>query len=88
MTTVEDILELKKSFKPEECSILRFAGAYVDSSKRVVTSFNKQFLNLEDTEFRRYLDIIKATYSKNIENNILNLSLKLSPALFFQEILN
>lgn len=73
MTTQADIAELKKRFKPEECSITRFAGAYVDANKNIVTQFNKSFLNLEDTEYKKYLEIIKAIYSKDIENKVLTL---------------
>lgn len=73
MITQQDVTELKRRFTPEECTITRFAGAYVDAHKNIVTSFNKNFLNLEDAELHKYLKIIREIYSNELENKLLTL---------------
>lgn len=73
MVTRKDILEIKRRFKKEECTISRIAGCYVDSSRTKVLSFNESFLNLEDEEFYKYLDIAKKSLSGTLGNNILEL---------------
>lgn len=72
-TLKKDIAELKRRFKPELCTIDRIAGAYVDAEKNKIATFNENFMNLDDTEIHKYLDIIKSVYSKNIGENILTL---------------
>lgn len=72
-TLKKDIAELKRRFKPELCTIDRIAGAYVDAEKNKIATFNENFMNLDDTELHKYLDIIKSIYSKNIGENILTL---------------
>lgn len=72
-TLKKDIAELKRRFKPELCTIDRIAGAYVDAEKNKIATFNENFMNLDDTEIHKYLDIIKCVYSKNIGENILTL---------------
>ena len=44
----KDILELKKRFKKESCTITRMCGCYVDANKNKILQFNENFLNLED----------------------------------------
>lgn len=73
MVSKKDILEIKRRFKKEECTVRRICGCYVDSSRTKVTSFSESFLNLEDEEFYKYLDILKKIYSGNLGNNILEL---------------
>ena len=69
----KDILELKKRFKKESCTITRMCGCYVDANKNKILQFNENFLNLEDEEFFKYLDIAKKTLSGTIGNNLLEL---------------
>lgn len=73
MVSKKDILEIKRRFKKEECTVQRICGCYVDSSRTKVTSFSESFLNLEDEEFYKYLDILKKIYSGTLGNNILEL---------------
>lgn len=74
MVTKKDILEIKRRFKKEEAAIQRLAGCYVDSSRKKVVTFNESFLNLEEVEFYKYLDIARKTLSGTMGNNILELS--------------
>lgn len=68
-----DILELKKRFTKNGCTITRMCGCYVDAHKNQVVKIGETFLNLEDDEFFKYLEIAKKTLSGTIGNQLLNL---------------
>ena len=51
----KDILELKRRFKKESCTITKMCGCYVDANKNKVVELSETFLNLEDEEFFKYL---------------------------------
>lgn len=70
----KDILELKRRFKKEACTFTKMCGCYVDSNKNKVVELNETFLNLEDEEFYKYLEIAKKALSGTIGNNLLELS--------------
>lgn len=70
----KDILELKRRFKKESCTITRMCGCYVDANKNKIVELNETFLNLEDEEFFKYLEIAKKALSGTIGNNLLELS--------------
>lgn len=69
----KDILELKRRFKKDACTFTRLCGCYVDADHNKVTSFGETFLNLEDEEFYKYLEITKKVMSGTIGNNLLEL---------------
>lgn len=69
----KDILELKRRFKKDTCTFTRLCGCYVDADHNKVTTFGETFLNLEDEEFHKYLEIAKKVMSGTIGNNILEL---------------
>lgn len=73
-----DMLELKKRFKKNECTITRMCGCYVDAHKEKVVKINETFLNLADEEFYKYLEIAKKTLSGTIGNNLLQLEYPLA----------
>ena len=64
----KDILELKRRFKKDACTFTRLCGCYVDADHNKVTSFGETFLNLEDEEFYKYLEIAKKVMSGTIGN--------------------
>lgn len=70
----KDVLELKRRFKKEECSISRMAGCYVNAQKEKVITLNEMFPNLPEEEYFKYLDIAKKTLSGSLGNNLLELS--------------
>lgn len=70
----KDILELKRRLKKGECTFTKMRGCYVDSQKNIVLHMNETFLNLEEEEFFKYLEIAKKTLSGTIGNNLLELS--------------
>ena len=73
----KDVMELKKRFKKESCSIDRLAGCYVDANKNKAIKFNESFLNMDDEEFYKYLEIAKKTLTGTLGNNILELDFPL-----------
>ncbi len=73
----KDVMELKKRFKKESCSIDRLAGCYVDANKNKSIKFNESFLNMDDEEFYKYLEIAKKTLTGTLGNNILELDFPL-----------
>lgn len=69
----KNILELKRRLKKDSCTFTRLCGCYVDADRNKVTSFGETFLNLEDEEFYKYLEIAKKILSGTVGNNILEL---------------
>ncbi len=69
----KDVLELKKRYKKESCTINRLAGCYVDANKHKVLKLNEDFLNMKEEEFFKFMDIAKKTMTGTIGNNILEL---------------
>lgn len=74
MVSKKDIMEIKRRFKKEECTIQKLCGCYVDASRTKVTTWSETFLNLDEEEFYKYLEIAKKSLSGTIGNNILELS--------------
>lgn len=70
----KDILELKRRLKKGECTFTKMRGCYVDSQKNILLHINETFLNLEEEEFYKYLEIAKKALSGTIGNNLLELS--------------
>lgn len=69
----KDISELKRRLKKDACTFTRVCGCYVDADRNKVTKIAETFLNLEDEEFFKYLDITKKVLSGTIGNNLLEL---------------
>lgn len=69
----KDISELKRRFKKDSCTITRMCGCYVDSERNRVVKLGETFLNLDEEEFFKYLDIAKKALSGTIGNNLLEL---------------
>ncbi|MBQ7953294.1 MAG: DUF4317 family protein, partial [Clostridia bacterium] len=60
------------------CTFTRVCGCYVDADHHKVTKISETFLNLDDEEFYKYLDIAKKVLSGTIGNNILELEFPLA----------
>lgn len=73
----KDIFELKSRLKKNGCTFTKMCGCYVNVDKEILIRFNETFLNLEEEEFYKYLDIAKKTLSGNIGNNLLELNFPL-----------
>lgn len=74
----KDVLELKKRFKKESCTFTRLCGCYVNADKSSIVDLNETFLNLEDEELFKYLEIAKKTLSGSLGNNLLDLEFPLA----------
>lgn len=69
----KDILELKKRLKKEQCTISAMSGCYVNSEKQIVATYRETFLNMEESEFFKYLEIARKILSGTLGNNLLEL---------------
>ncbi|VYU65023.1 DUF4317 family protein [Clostridium tertium] len=70
----KDILELKKRLKKDHCTFTKMCGCYVNGEKHVILKFRETFLNLDEDEYFKYLEIAKKVLSGTIGNNILELN--------------
>ena len=70
----KDILELKKRLKKDYCTFTKMCGSYVNGEKHVILKFRETFLNLDEDEYFKYLEIAKKVLSGTIGNNILELN--------------
>ncbi len=70
----KDILELKKRFKKDHCTFTKMCGCYVNGEKNILLKFRETFLNLEEDDYFKYLEIAKKVLSGTIGNNILELN--------------
>jgi len=70
----KDILELKRRFKKEQCTFTKVCGCYVNGEKNTILKFRENFLNLDEDDYFKYLEIAKKVLSGTIGNNILELN--------------
>jgi hypothetical protein len=68
-----EILEIRKQFKHENCSITKVSGCYVDGEKEIKTKFTESFLCLPEEETFKYFEIFKKTLSGTIGKNLINM---------------
>ena len=74
----KSIGELRRRLKKDSCTFTKMCGCYVDDSKNKVIKLDEIFLNLEDEEYYKYLEIAKKVLSTNVGNNILELDFPLN----------
>ena len=74
----KEILEIRKQYKPEECSITRICGCYVNGNKEIVASSKDAFLSLPEEEIFKYLTIFKQTLSGTVGKNLINMEFPLA----------
>lgn len=70
----KDILELKRRLKKDHCTFTKMCGCYVNGEKHIILKFRETFLNLEEDDYFKYLEIAKKVLSGTIGNNILELN--------------
>lgn len=75
--TKKDVLELKRRLKKNECTFTRMCGCYVNGERDIILNLEETFLNLNDDEFYKYLEIARKTLSGTIGNNLLELEFPL-----------
>ena len=69
----KEVLELKKRLKKDAATFTRVCGCYVDANHEKVCKFGNTFLNLEEDEFYKYLEIANKALSGTLGNNLLEL---------------
>lgn len=72
-----EILEIRKQFKHENCSITKVSGCYVNGEKEIKTKFTESFLCLPEEETFKYFEIFKKTLSGTIGKNLINMEFPL-----------
>lgn len=70
----KDILELKRRLKKDYCTFTKMCGCYVNGEKNTILKFRENFLNLDDDDYFKFLEIAKKVLSGTIGNNILELN--------------
>lgn len=73
----KEILEIRKQFTPENCTISRICGCYVDGEKNKKTELKEAFLSLPEEEAFKYFDIFRHTLSGSLGKNLLNMEFPL-----------
>ncbi len=68
-----EILEIRKQFKHENCSITKVSGCYVDGEKTIKTKFTETFLGMPEEETFKYFELFKKTLSGTIGKNLINM---------------
>ena len=69
----KEVAEIKRRLKKESCTIQHMCGCYVDAEKNKLVTFSQKFLNLEEDEFYKYLEIAGKALSGPLGNNLLEL---------------
>ena len=69
----KEILELRKTFRPEECNISRIATCYVTSEKEKILEKSQAFLSLPEEEAFKYFDILKQALSGTVGKKLYTL---------------
>lgn len=70
----KDLLEIKRRYKKDQATFTKMCGCYVNGEKNIVTKFRETFLNLEEEEYHKYLEIAKKVLSGTVGNNLLELN--------------
>ena len=52
----KEVLEIRKQFTPENCSVTRICGCYVDAEKNKKTELKEAFLSLSEEEMFKYVE--------------------------------
>lgn len=73
----KEVLEIRKQFSPENCTITRIRGCYVDAEKNIKTELKEAFLSLPEEDTFKYFTIFKQTLSGTIGKNLLNMDFPL-----------
>ena len=73
----KEVLEIRKQYTPQNCTISRICGCYVDAEKEKKLELKEAFLSLPEEEMFKYFDIFKQTLSGTIGKNLINMDFPL-----------
>ena len=74
----KEVLEIRRQYTPEHCSITRICGCYVNGNKEIVSQSKEAFLSLPEEEIFKYLTIFKQTLSGTMGKNLINMEFPLA----------
>jgi len=74
----KEILEIKKQFDPDRCTISRLCGCYVDHEKNRKYEVNRSFLSLQEEEAFKYFEIFKQTLTGTLGKKLINMEFPLA----------
>ena len=72
-----EVLEIKKQFKPSECTISRLCTCYVDGEKNVKAVTTDAFLSLPEEDCFKYFEIFRKALSGSLGKSLINLDFPL-----------
>ena len=73
----KEVLEIRRQYIPERCSITRISGCYVNGNKEIIVQSKDAFLSLPEEEIFKYLTIFKQTLSGTMGKNLINMEFPL-----------
>lgn len=73
----KEILEIRKQFSPENCTITRICGCYVDAEKNIKTELKEAFLSIPEEDAFKYFTLFKQTLSGSIGKTLINMDFPL-----------
>ena len=73
----KEILEIRKQFTLENCTISRICGCYVDGEKHIVMEHKDAFGSLSEEEAFKYFDIFRHTLSGTPGKNLMDMEFPL-----------
>ncbi|MBQ7832715.1 MAG: DUF4317 domain-containing protein [Lachnospiraceae bacterium] len=72
-----DVLEIRKRFKKEKTTIGRITGCYVTGADKMIQTYiDADFVDLEEAEQFKYIEILKKGLSGVLNKNLLSLGFK------------
>lgn len=74
----KEILEIRKQFTPDNCTISRICGCYVDGEKNIKMEHKDAFGSLPEEEAFKYFDLFKRTLSGTLGKNMMNMEFPLA----------
>ncbi|MFP3154058.1 DUF4317 domain-containing protein [Lachnospiraceae bacterium ZAX-1] len=73
----KEVLEIKKQYTPDNCTITRICGCYVDHEKQKKFSSKSAFHSLPEEEAFKYFEIFKQTLAGTLGKHLLNMDFPL-----------
>ena len=77
----KEVLEIRKQFTPENCTITRICGCYLDHEKEKKMEMKKAFLSMPEEEAFKYFDIFRHTLSGTVGKNLMTMEFPLDQEL-------
>lgn len=73
----KEVLEIRKQFSPENCTITRICGCYVDAEKNIKTELKEAFLSLPEEDAFKYFTLFRQSLSGSVGKTLLNMDFPL-----------